>query len=176
MKKLIRTSLTFGFVAALPAAAFAQQIAADIPTTRSSSAAAVAPAVDPALEAQIAAAQQAFERGEYRESLRGYTEVAKIQEENGLNAGETYWKIAEIQNALGSPLRTAQALDAAAREADRFGNMDLHVKALYEAAVSYAAGNQTGRSAQRIRRVEGLLDAPGVSEEVRLQIRARMGA
>lgn len=175
MKKLIRTSMVFALTAALPASG----VAAEQPVQSSvvlgeASAAQAEHGADPSVEAQWAAAEEALRSGDLRGSLKRFSEIAKIQRENALNASQAYWRIAEIQNALGKPLQTAQALDNAAREADRFGDVDMQVRAMYEAAVAYSAGSRINTSAQRLRRVQGLLGSGRVSPEVRDQITVRM--
>lgn len=176
MKMWMRSALAVGVIAALPAAVLAQQaveLASALPGDAGTPGA--VQAGDPAVERLLASAEQSRRSGELGVAVRQLEEVAKLQRGNGSNAADTYWKIAEIHNANGRFSRTGLALDRAASEAARFGNVDLQVRALFEAAVAYSAGGQVSRAAQRVRRVQGLLDQPGVSPGVRDQIRRKMG-
>src|SRR5690606_1338908 len=113
--------------------------------------------------------------GNLRESLQGFTAIAAEQVESGFNAAQTYWKIAEVQNALGSQLRTARALDDVAREAGRYGDVELEARALFEAAVNYTAAKQHNTASNRMRRLDGLVQSPAISDELRARIAQRRG-
>lgn len=133
------------------------------------------PAVDPStIDARWADAERLRASGNLRESLRTFQEIAAIQEEYHLNAMETWWTIAEVRNALGDALGTAHALDAAASEAAKIGNVDLQARALMEAAVNYTGMRQFRTSNERVAMVQRLLDSPAMSEGVRIQLQQRL--
>jgi hypothetical protein len=118
-------------------------------------------------------AEELYATGELRQGLREFSRIGRLQRELGLNAGATYWKIAEIRVALGNQLGAALALDVVAREADRFGEAELHARALFEAANYYSAAGRRVEAADRLRRFELAVASPYVGEELRASLQER---
>lgn len=153
MKNITRISIAFGFAALLPLTTLSAQpdFSADAPLVQERR-----PSDPSTIEARWAEAERLYGEGHLRESLREYAEIAKIQEDYHLNAADTFWRIAEIQNALGDQLKMARALDSVAREAERAGKVDLQIRALREAAAGYRAIRQFGLANARMQRLQTL--------------------
>jgi hypothetical protein len=84
------------------------------------------------------------------------------------------WRVAGIQYALGERVGAAMALVAVAREAERYGEPALQARALFEAAVHYAAAEKYSLSVARMKRLEPLLGSPHVSSDFRGQVERRL--
>jgi tetratricopeptide (TPR) repeat protein len=169
MTHLTRASLAVAFAAILPLSSLSSQ---SLAPDAGSSATATAP--DPANIGELwASAESLRADGQLREARQRFAEIADLQTSNFENAARTYWVIAEVHNALGEPLQTAQALDRAADQAARYGDHELQARSLFEAAVAYSKANVHDSANDRMRSLDSLLASAEVSEEVRTNIESR---
>jgi hypothetical protein len=172
MKYLARTSLVLGLAAFIPAAPLDAQGPAPLLSTPSM----VEARVQPTIEARLDYAHDLRMSGRYKVALRELGAASREQKKAGVSSAETLWQIAEIHYALGSRLRSARALDEVASEAAKYGDPALQAKALFEAAVHYAAIARHSEARARMNRLEPLMSSPFISNEFRNRVEVRWTA
>lgn len=171
MKQFTRTSIALAFAALMPFSSVAAQPLRMAVNAGANAGAAAEPA---SYREHMSRGESLRAQGRLGESLREFRTAAKMQRRNGENASLAFWQIAEIHNSRGKRLATAAAMDEVARDAERFGDPELQVQALFEAGVILAAAGQPERALQRLNRVTPLLSSPHVGEPVRRRIESRM--
>jgi tetratricopeptide (TPR) repeat protein len=124
--------------------------------------------------AEMAKAETLQEVGRNRAAHRQYIRVARAQAAAGEFSGDALWNAAAVSLHLGNRRRAAQELDTAARVAAEFGRTNLQVRANLEAAFLYHELGRGDLALARIARVDALVTAPEVSDEIRSLVDRRI--
>lgn len=111
--------------------------------------------------------------GEFRAARRVLEEAVRQRGEAGRPAARAWWLLAEMDHAAGRPLRAARQLDAAAHDAEVFGDPAMQARALLEAATLYVHERQFARAATRVERLRPLLRSPHLPADVRRSMALR---
>lgn len=166
MMYLKRTSIALAFAALLPLSPLAADQAAE-PVVQ-----AAVPGPESAAQ-HLATAEEFRQVGQLRNAIREVEAAARLQRQAGVDAAETFWMLAELRYAQGDAYRTARALDAAAREAEKHGDLEFQARALFESAIHYSSINQHGRARSRLAQVDELIESRTISSALRAEIERR---
>jgi hypothetical protein len=169
MKNLARASVILGMAAFMPAAPLLAQGTAPLLSVPSM----VETRVQPTVESRLEYALELQINGRFKDALREFSVAAREQKKAGVSSAETLWQIAEIHYALGSRLRSAQTLDDVASEAAKYGDPEMQAKALFEAAVHYAAISRHAEARARMDRLEPLMVSPFIGDDFRSRVEVR---
>ena len=122
---------------------------------------------------EVERARALLRAGEFRAARRVLAETVRERGEAGRPAARAWWLLAEIDHAAGRPLRAARQLDAAAHDAEVFGDPAMQARALLEAATLYAGERHFAQAATRVERLRPLLRSPHLPAEVRRSMALR---
>jgi len=125
--------------------------------------------------ASIVDARRAAEEGHLREARTLYRSVVSKTIAAGDYAGEALYGLAQTEFALDNRRAAATALDDAAEQAGKFGDPELRLRALFEAATLYRDLGERSKVADRVPAIQALLKSPVISAAVRNDISSRVG-
>ncbi|MBI3568503.1 MAG: hypothetical protein HY084_09935 [Gemmatimonadetes bacterium] len=160
------------------AAALVASLAA-VPATAQSASALAASRALPAYIAtdravSIADAQRLVEQGRLRDARNAFRRVALEQMDAGEYAAEALNGLARTEFALNDLRATASTLDLLASEAARFGDPEVRLRSLVEAALTYQDLGDRQKVADLVPAIQALLKSPVISEATRRDVASRL--
>lgn len=163
--------LALGFVA-LPATATAHSANATVTHDVVTS---VSPVPDSArMRAMLARADEASFAGRLGEAKRLYRSLIDEQRDADQFAPLPLWRLATTHFYGDDRRGAALVLDELARDAARYGDPGTELRATFEAAVLWRQLKQHDVAAERIERVQCLLQSPVIPEAEKASFRGRM--
>lgn len=127
------------------------------------------------LESELKRASQATFRGRAKEARAIYRKLVKEQRDAGEYAKLPLWNLALHYFYEEDTRNAALTLDELAREANRFGDPTMELRAMFESTSLWAKRKELTNGTDRIERIKNLLKSPVIAEIDKREFRARMG-
>jgi hypothetical protein len=122
------------------------------------------------IEQRIIVADAKVVAGDFRGARTILRDVAEMQARGGGYPAATLRRLANVEFSLNHPLAAAAILERAADAARAVGDPQFEVQALVDAMVVYGQEGRRNKARDLRPRIEGLLNSPAISEELRQKL------
>lgn len=127
------------------------------------------------LQSELKRASQATYSGRAKEARAIYRKLIVAQREAGEYAKLPLWNLALHYFYEDDTRNAALTLDELAREANRFGDPTMELRALFESTTLWAKRKELTNGADRIERIKDLLKSPVIAEADKREFQGRLG-
>lgn len=127
------------------------------------------------LRAELQRASEATYSGNAKKARAIYRKLIEEQRRAGEYAKLPLWDLALHYYYENDTRNAALTLDELAREANRFGDPSMELRALFESTSMWAKRKEVQDGADRVARINDLLKSPVIADAEKQAFRARMG-